>query len=99
MVQAEKQETAIEILSDSGATDEISVTLYHDPFLYAPVRRGQMIGTAKIQINGFILDEIPLIAQSDCPIAEHRDNPWTAFFERIEERLEQFIFFWKDSHG
>ena len=89
----------IQILSDSGETDEISVALYHDPFLYAPVRRGQMIGTAKIQINGFILDEIPLIAQSDCPIAEHRDNPWTAFFERIEERLEQFIFFWKDSHG
>ena len=77
------------VLTDGKKGGAITVRLYHDPFLYAPVAAGQVVGNAKIYVNGFLLDEIPLTAQADCPVVE--DTESVSFVRQMWERIKQFI--------
>lgn len=50
------------VLPVADISAELQVEIYVQPFLYAPVRAGDSVGTAVYQLNGKTVREIPLIA-------------------------------------
>lgn len=64
--------------------DNLETLVCAEPFLYAPVRRGQVVGCAFVRAGGRVLREIPLVAVRDVEASTQEEE---TFFERIGEWL------------
>ena len=50
------------------------LTIFTEPFLYAPVNAGQVIGSAEIKVDGVSLNTVPLTAIEDRPYTKYTDT-------------------------
>lgn len=76
-------------IADQNA--EVTVQVYMQPFLYAPIKAGESVGTAVYSLNGQAVLTCPLVAadsvpaQSAAPTAPAPEEPTSAtLFERIK---------------
>lgn len=64
------------VLPVADVSAELQVEVFLQPFLYAPVKRGDCVGTAVYKLDGNPVREIPLVASTDitCITAEQPDE-------------------------
>ncbi len=72
-------ERSCRVLCPRGS--EVSVSLERGSFIYAPVKRGETAGKARVFVNGEEADCVPLVCA--CEVALDRDVPLTAW-EKIK---------------
>ncbi len=71
------------------STPQITAQVFVQPFLYAPLKAGDCIGSVRYSVEGKTILEVPLVAESDvsCTTAEHEASQETdkpSLWERIK---------------
>lgn len=66
-----------------GQADKIQVELASEQPLVAPLQQGQAVGTLKLNLEGRLLGEYPVVALQDVPVA--------GFFGRLWDALVMWI--------
>ena len=54
--------------------NELTVKLYHHPFVYAPVKKGDTVGIACVYKNDKLIERLPVKADEDLSYAEQERN-------------------------
>ena len=64
-----------------GEYERITVVISKEPFLFAPVKKGEIIGKAKFYLDGKLIEEAVLTAEKDIDIKEENES----FFDKIKD--------------
>jgi D-alanyl-D-alanine carboxypeptidase/D-alanyl-D-alanine carboxypeptidase (penicillin-binding protein 5/6) len=84
-------ERNITVTDINGITPEISLTAAVPNLVYAPVRKGDKVGTLTVKCGGRIIDEIPLISAEE--LAQKGGRGYTpSLFKRIVEFIKDRLF-------
>ena len=62
------------------ALGEVTVKLYYYPFVYAPVKKGDMVGTACVYKNKELIERLPLKADEDLNYAKQERSQTTEIY-------------------
>ena len=73
----------------------LRVEYYLPPFVYAPVKRGDIVGTAVIYNINYELARLPLIAARDAEVRQPDKSPERSVKKNLFERIVERIRSWK----
>ena len=60
----------------NGGLPQMETVFRHDPFAYAPVHRGDVLGTLEYYCNDRKIAETALLADEDIPVIPHEPGNW-----------------------
>ncbi|NLA77419.1 MAG: D-alanyl-D-alanine carboxypeptidase, partial [Clostridiales bacterium] len=77
----------VSVAMGAANTDKIERRIYAEPFLYAPVKAGRIIGRAEYLVNGKVVAETQLVAASDVAAVktEPKKEEGEGFFLKVKE--------------
>ena len=64
-----------------GEYERIDVVISKEPFIFAPVEKGEIVGKAKFYLDGILIEEAILTAEKDIYIKEENES----FFDKIKD--------------
>ncbi len=64
-VGAQKNEISVSLKKEYYLLEDVNVKLYYYPFVYAPVKKGDKIGTACVYYHNKLLERLPIEADED----------------------------------
>ena len=75
------------VINVTQASPEITVELFAQPFLYAPVKRGDCVGTARFYADGKLLLEAALVAPQDAAAKpkQEKEPESPSFWTRVRQ--------------
>ena len=81
-------EDSIVVGMKNGMEQNISVKVRHAPFIYAPIQKGDTIGTLEYYYKDTKITAVPLISADS---TERAVQPELTFFDKIKQRLNAFL--------
>ena len=67
-----------------GESERIEVVISSEPFVFAPVKKGDILGKAYFYLDGFLLAETPLVAENSVDAVLPKEN----FRQKIKDFFE-----------
>ncbi len=93
VINGEKENISVEVkpfLINSTETDGFSCEIYLPRFIYAPVKRGEVLGKAVYKQNGKIIAENEILAGEDIPLLKQEKKPFDKIFENFLHIAQNF---------
>ena len=81
-------EDSIVVGMKNGMEQNISVKVRHAPFIYAPIQKGDTIGTLEYYYKDTKITAVPLLSADS---TERAVQPELTFFDKIKQRLNAFL--------
>ncbi len=66
---------AVRVFLTAEESEDVETEILCPPFLYAPVSRGDAVGTVRYRVGDAVLSETPLCAAESVPYAQAPPNP------------------------
>ena len=75
------------VLIKRGDSDKVDTELVHAPYVQAPIKEGQVLGSLQIKLQGEVLDELPLVAVQGVG----KGSWWKVFTDSIKLRIREML--------
>ena len=75
------------VLVKRGQSEKLVTELVHAPYVQAPIKQGQVLGSLKIRLQDEVLEELPLVAMQ----AVNTGSWWKRFKDSIKLRVHEML--------
>ena len=73
--------------SCGAADEEITYKVHHEPFLYAPIEKGQTVGKVDYYCNGMLINSVPIIALESANAKEIKQSAFLLWIKEFYSML------------
>lgn len=75
------------VLVKRGQSEKLVTELVHAPYVQAPIKQGQVLGSLKVRLQDEVLEELPLVAMQ----AVNTGSWWKRFKDSIKLRMRELL--------